>query len=332
MRFVEAAYRLDLADSEWLEAIAHEASVTLGDPGMPLSVSLIRSHDRGFDREAAFFKPHDEAFLQGIEQMENLCPAELNAVKYRATHCGLGSALAQGFGIPKEMFEQAMQMTFGPWGATDVLQVQGAILDDLSVGVTCTLNEDFDVAARFRQTWERVGVHLAAGLRLRRAVKSQARLLSRADLVLERSGRVAHASEALADAPDLRALLQEAARAVDHARGELARDAPDQAIELWRGLFAGHYTVVETFDSDGRAFVVACENEPIVSETRSLTRRERQVVELAAQGHGDDFIAYTLGVGAPTVRTHLSRALAKMGIASRAELVRTAATLGLPGP
>lgn len=168
---------------------------------------------------------------------------------------------------------------------------------------------------------------MAAGLRLRRNLRDPKLVLERAGIVLERGGAIAHASEELAADRDLREKLRECARAVDHARGSLSRDAPEQAVELWRGLFEGRWSILETFDSDGRAYVVACENEPAVADTRALTRRERQVVELAAQAYGDDFIAYTLGLSVPTVQTHLHRALAKTGLGTRASLVRAAATL-----
>ncbi|HVJ88532.1 MAG TPA: helix-turn-helix transcriptional regulator [Labilithrix sp.] len=81
------------------------------------------------------------------------------------------------------------------------------------------------------------------------------------------------------------------------------------------------------FDSDGRSYVIAIENEDDISATRALTRRERQVLELASHGHGDDLIAYTIGISEATAQTHLQRALAKTNIKSRAALVRAAATL-----
>jgi len=61
----------------------------------------------------------------------------------------------------------------------------------------------------------------------------------------------------------------------------------------------------------------------------SLTRREREVASLAAQGHSAKEIATRLGIGERTVETHLARAYAKLGLASKIDLVRRAEELGL---
>ena len=53
----------------------------------------------------------------------------------------------------------------------------------------------------------------------------------------------------------------------------------------------------------------------------SLTPSERQVVDLAAQGHGNREIAQQLYVTRRTVETHLTHAFGKLGVSSRSELV-----------
>ncbi|HET8627902.1 MAG TPA: LuxR C-terminal-related transcriptional regulator [Thermomicrobiales bacterium] len=59
----------------------------------------------------------------------------------------------------------------------------------------------------------------------------------------------------------------------------------------------------------------------------ALTRRERDVVRLAAEGHTAPQIGHLLGIGERTVETHLASAYAKLGVASKLELVRRAADL-----
>jgi DNA-binding CsgD family transcriptional regulator len=61
----------------------------------------------------------------------------------------------------------------------------------------------------------------------------------------------------------------------------------------------------------------------------ALSPRERQVAALAAQAYTAREIGARLGIGMRTVETHLDNAYAKLGIASKAELVRNAAELGL---
>jgi DNA-binding CsgD family transcriptional regulator len=51
-----------------------------------------------------------------------------------------------------------------------------------------------------------------------------------------------------------------------------------------------------------------------------LTRRESDVAELMAKGHTNAEIAALLGLGLPTVKTHLARALAKTGCGNRTHL------------
>ena len=52
-----------------------------------------------------------------------------------------------------------------------------------------------------------------------------------------------------------------------------------------------------------------------------LTQREAEVCALVIQGYSDKEISKTLTIGFPTVRTHLSRAFAKIGVTSRSELI-----------
>jgi ATP/maltotriose-dependent transcriptional regulator MalT len=61
----------------------------------------------------------------------------------------------------------------------------------------------------------------------------------------------------------------------------------------------------------------------------SLTRREREVARLAAHGLSAKEIAQQLAIGERTVETHLARAYAKLGLASKIDLVRRASELEL---
>ncbi|MBW3664704.1 MAG: alpha/beta fold hydrolase [Actinobacteria bacterium] len=62
---------------------------------------------------------------------------------------------------------------------------------------------------------------------------------------------------------------------------------------------------------------------------RSLTRRELEVARLAADGLQAAEIAERLSIGERTVETHLANVYAKLGLSSKLELARQAATLGL---
>ena len=61
----------------------------------------------------------------------------------------------------------------------------------------------------------------------------------------------------------------------------------------------------------------------------ALSRREREVAKLAAEGCSAKEIASQLFIGERTVETHLANAYAKLGVASKVELVRLAAQIEL---
>ena len=55
-----------------------------------------------------------------------------------------------------------------------------------------------------------------------------------------------------------------------------------------------------------------------------LTAREREVVQLVAEGQGNKQVAYTLGVSIKTVETHRGALMAKLNLRSTADLVKYA--------
>ncbi|MEU1848869.1 response regulator transcription factor [Streptomyces sp. NPDC019990] len=64
----------------------------------------------------------------------------------------------------------------------------------------------------------------------------------------------------------------------------------------------------------------------------SLTGREREVLVLVAGGHSNDEIAERLEVSPLTVKTHVNRAMTKLGARDRAQLVVIAYESGLVRP
>lgn len=60
-----------------------------------------------------------------------------------------------------------------------------------------------------------------------------------------------------------------------------------------------------------------------------LTAREREVIQLMAQGLANKQIALSLGISEHTVKFHLSSLYAKLGISSRTEAVKRGIELGL---
>lgn len=74
------------------------------------------------------------------------------------------------------------------------------------------------------------------------------------------------------------------------------------------------------------------ESESYSARLGALTSREREVLVLVAGGHTNDEIAERLQVSPLTVKTHVNRAMAKLGARDRAQLVVTAYESGLVRP
>ncbi|MEU9334604.1 response regulator transcription factor [Streptomyces sp. NPDC048290] len=77
----------------------------------------------------------------------------------------------------------------------------------------------------------------------------------------------------------------------------------------------------------------AAEHDPARAERlEALTGREREVLVQVAGGHSNDEIAERLSVSPLTVKTHVNRAMAKLGARDRAQLVVIAYESGLVRP
>ena len=95
---------------------------------------------------------------------------------------------------------------------------------------------------------------------------------------------------------------------------------------------AGQWSLIDSFDADGRRHLVVRETPASASDPRGLTLREWQAARAAATGLSNKHIALTLGLGESTVATHLKRALVKLGLKSRMEFATVAAQLDVIPP
>jgi DNA-binding CsgD family transcriptional regulator len=162
--------------------------------------------------------------------------------------------------------------------------------------------------------WARVMAHVLAGLRLRSALEAP-------EAVVDPSGRVVHA-EGEAQTRSSREALREAAIRIDRAKHTRALENPHEALEQWRALVAGRWSLVDSFERDGRRYLMARRNDPRLEFPRALSQRHRQIVAYAASGHSNKYIAYALGLAPSTVATHLAAAMLRLGARNRSDLVR----------
>jgi len=319
IRLVESAYALELADAAWLGAV-NDAARPLLDDGLGISTYTHRFHSDGTLTLTGFV---GAGLAAGLEELVKNWLSFTDAAALRALHVHYGAAgstsEASGGALtaPGSPFAEA----FGPFGIRDVIGARG-LNGGSCVAVAAPRAHLTRGDVRFRATWERVAAHLGAGLRLRESLAGAVPLeaLGDDDAVLEPDGRVEHAAGA-AKSRSARDRLRDAAIRMDRARGR-SRDDANVALDLWRALVDGRWSLIDSFDSDGRRFLVARRNDEPHADPRGLSPRESQVVALAALGHSNRLIAYHLGIGKSTVGTHLASAMTKLGVSSRIELVR----------
>ena len=117
------------------------------------------------------------------------------------------------------------------------------------------------------------------------------------------------------------------------ASGFLLKDAsPDQILAAIQAVAAGDTLFAPAVTRRlVEAFAPPAETGPVPALT-SLTERETQVVRLVGHGMSNAEIAGRLTVSAGTVKTHLNRAMGKLGVSSRAQAVVVAYESGLVVP
>lgn len=97
---------------------------------------------------------------------------------------------------------------------------------------------------------------------------------------------------------------------------------------LFRALLAGEFSLVGSTAAEDWGHYVARRNEPGMVAERALSPDEAEVVLAVLSGDTYGSIAAALGVAPSTVATRLKRALVKLRIQSRAQLIAVARRLG----
>jgi DNA-binding CsgD family transcriptional regulator len=295
---LEATYAQGSDDSKWLstvaEAIAPHVSQGHGCNAffydtreMPLRVWSMCSSPGAMDPQT-LMRALASATPEYVEQ------------SWKRLACAAASE------VPGWDEQPARKAFFDSAGIADVLALNAYDTSGIGCMIGAARSERLRFHKRERETFERVAAHLAAGFRLRmRSAKAEA--------VLSTSGAMLDARAEEAKLQVARAALRDAVRTIDRARGKLRRKDPEGAVESWRALVSAKWSLVEQFESDGKRFLVAMANEPTPPAITNLTPRERQVLELAAQGHTHKLIAYQLGLSDSTVRVLLARAAKRLG-------------------
>ncbi|HEV2819678.1 MAG TPA: response regulator transcription factor [Solirubrobacteraceae bacterium] len=119
------------------------------------------------------------------------------------------------------------------------------------------------------------------------------------------------------------------------AGGFLLKDAdPDELLRATRVVAAGEALLAPAVTRRVvEAFAAApAPSGPAVGLLEELTGREREIVTLVGAGLSNDEIAQRLVISPATARTHVSRAMLKLGARDRAQVVVFAYEAGLVSP
>ncbi|MGB7873485.1 MAG: response regulator transcription factor [Anaerolineales bacterium] len=111
--------------------------------------------------------------------------------------------------------------------------------------------------------------------------------------------------------------------------GVLSLDASPEELSaavraLGEGLWTGSPALLQTLLERQPMFAIE-DGDPIVDP---LTPREREVLQLAAEGLANKQIALSLEISEHTVKFHLSSLYTKLGVTSRTEAIRSGARRG----
>jgi DNA-binding NarL/FixJ family response regulator len=118
------------------------------------------------------------------------------------------------------------------------------------------------------------------------------------------------------------------------ASGFLVKDTePDELVHAVRVVAAGEALLSPTITRRLIEKFAAHSREPrLDSGLEQLTDREREVMALVGEGLSNDEIARRLFVSPATAKTHVSRAMVKLGARDRAQMVVFAYESGLVRP
>ncbi|MBW1757554.1 MAG: response regulator transcription factor [Deltaproteobacteria bacterium] len=321
--FTEAAYDLELSDEEWLPTILKRglpvleqglgvAGMRYGRPPNGGPFQILDIHVASGPKD--FAERHTRALA--------LTPPEVLREQVRPGRAGTVS------GEDDVSLEQLAHYTSHVDYCKDVLTITAVDRTGSGVAIVAPLPEVTKLTGHDAQRWEMLAAHLDAGHRLRQG-------LSALEAGEQPCPDLPHDAEAIFDANTFRLTeavgpakhrtsarkLRDAAVTVDRARGKMRDTDPEKALQIWKALVRGRWSMVDWFDTDDRRFVLALPNAPDVSDPRGLSEREGQVVAYAVLGQANKMIAYRLGLSRSRVSMLLRAAMRKLDVQTRTQLV-----------
>ena len=310
-----ASYRLDLDDAEYVRHLVEVAAPVLDrglgvmaytydarDPAHPIIDHFATS--KRFD--PGWLPPFYEAVdATGIEPGSPEHPTGFHAWVHIS--CGQASAIRK--------MRPYLSLFAHIGGARDAFALNALDASRRGLWLGAPLRSTAKVPAERVALFTRLAAHLTSAVRVRRNAGASK---PRAAAILSPNGALLHAEDR--EGVDAREDLRRAALAFDEARTKKMRGDVELATRRWPPVVGPRWSLLDDFDSDGRRFIVAVENQPPTRPPRKdLSEREHQIITQAHLGHTDKVIAYELGLSVSTVRVLLHRATKKLGVSTRRE-------------
>ncbi|HEX3777624.1 MAG TPA: LuxR C-terminal-related transcriptional regulator [Polyangiaceae bacterium] len=323
--FLEAVYALELDDRSWLDGILSALRALCGDDHSYVGFFYDAS-------DVADLKIWNVAVQntppESMEAFQVFREISKNPTFVRTTFRSLPVGSARRTAMPYLAPVFAVREKHG-WG--DIFNING--IDPSGVGCDVTIGtraRECVPSASDVLVYKRLANHLAAAFRLRRRLGvaqvdgaidlKPVQRIDDAEAILDERGKFVHATGAAAGK-----LAQERIKssmsAIDAQRNETTRNAGRSALDHWHPLTGARWTLVDSFQENGRRYLVARENQAHGGGFDALTDRERQIVLHAALGFSNKEIAYTLGISDTTVRVLIARAAGRLGLKSRRQLL-----------
>lgn len=320
LRIVETAYELDSPDDVWLQRIAELIRPHLDDGFGLAAFTFTRAPDQPPVMQTSLHLWMPDPLAEVYPKLFKNMDPELRQRPFALGPCVTGSQMMK---MKKHEFGELPQMKAGlqRFGMFDSIWITATDPSGVGCGFHAGRREIAWAKPREIQRWGRIAAHLTSALRIRLRLRSGV-TGGEPSAVFDPDGSLRHAA-GNAREPKAREALRQAVVTMERARGAERRSNPDGALEQWRALVEGQWSLLDQIEVNGRRYVIARENEPRAGGMQALTEREKQIVGYAQLGHHNKLIAYELGIAHSTVRVLLSRAAAKVGVRTREELLRT---------
>jgi DNA-binding CsgD family transcriptional regulator len=306
-RAVEAIYADDIEHDGWLANVARALRALLDT-----EVSLFGSYR--WDRAASIakFATPPTSNVPALAHIYPELQRPYDGERYRRVFCGPPvQTMAEAF-----EGDRAIVRHLGDLGFPDhALALSALDADDEGCIVALPMRVPVELTGAERTLLGYLTAHLTAAHRARRHRGAS-------EAIFSPGGKVAHAELAAQKSLDE---LREMVRLSERARWKSASAA--EALAAWTAIVQGRWSLVETFDSDGRRHIAARENEPrprAAFAAPALTPAQLSALTLLGRGYAQKAIAYELGLSTARVSRLLGAARRALGIETRAELAQVA--------